>query len=139
MASALSDSEPSLLMERKENDLPLKSYAAAAEENLDQYQVPTDGQSSSAEYSYSGQGIDDAPRSPRRNMHKKGGSVRLNGHVNFNIQEKEKERETNSQENPNVVVEDFQDRDGQHLTSLRRAETELVSGREAGAGWEMSG
>lgn len=134
MASASLNPEPSLPAERKESDLPPKTYAEATEENLDRYQISSNGDNPSAQYSFSGQGQDDTPRSPRKNMHKKNDSVRLNGHVNFKV----KEKETKDQENSNLVVEDFPDRDGQHLTSLRRAETELVSGRKAGAGWERS-
>ena len=76
---------------------------------------------------YSGKGEDDTPRSPRRKVHKKSGSVQLNGHS------KPKEHEASD-----LVVEDLKDRNGEHLTSLRRADTELVSGRRAGAGWEKS-
>lgn len=134
MASTPLNPEPSLPEERKENNLPPKTYAEATEENLDQHRILGNGETPLAQYSFSGQGKDDTPRSPRKNIHKKSGSVRQNGQVNFDI----KEKETKDQQNSNLVVEDFQDRDGQHLTSLRRAETELVSGRKAGAGWERS-
>ncbi len=76
---------------------------------------------------YTGKGEDDSPRSPMKKAHKKSGSVQLNGRA----QPKE-------QHASDLVVEDLKDRNGVHLTTLRRADTELVSGRRAGAGWEMS-
>ena len=87
---------------------------------------------------YSGKGEDAAPRSPRRSPHKKSGSLRSNGVA------KEKREDQ-------VVVERYEDKDGQHLVSIRQAwdrgtgksvvtrrNSELVSGRKAGAGWEQS-
>lgn len=76
---------------------------------------------------YTGQGEDDAPRSPKKKAHKKSGSMRLNGHS------KPKEPDAS-----NLITEDFQDKNGARLTTLKRADTELVSGRKAGAGWERS-
>ena len=87
---------------------------------------------------YSGQGEDATPRSPRRNLHKKSGSLRTNGVA------KEKREDQ-------VIVERYEDKDGQHLVSIRQAwdrgngksivtrrNSELLSGRKAGAGWEQS-
>ena len=124
MASAILNAEPSLPKERELNQLPPKLYAHAAEENLRlgsrKEQVPP--------AQYTGQGEDDAPRSPRKKTHKKSGSLRMNG------QQALKRKETSV-----VVVEGFQNRDGEHLTGLKRNDTiELVRGREAGAGWEKS-
>ena len=138
--SASLNPEPSQPTDRKENHLPPKSYADAVEENLD-----SDGQvENRVPMQYIGNGIDDAPRSPMRKVHKRNGSVRVNG------VKKEKE-------DKKVIVEDFQDRDGERLTTvnfskayeeaLRQDEREkpimkqsaLVSGRKAGAGWERSG
>ena len=88
---------------------------------------------------YIGQGEDDAPRSPMRKPHKKSSSVRINGHS------RDKE-DTTSQ----LMVERFQDKDGEHLTTVKqyrshgKAETqvrrsdELVSGRRVGTKWERS-
>ena len=88
---------------------------------------------------YSGQGEDDAPRSPVRKAHKKSSSVRINGHG--------RDKEDSS---PQLMVEKFQDKDGEHLTTIRqyrppgRSETEvrrsdeLVSGRRVGTKWERS-
>ena len=126
--------EPSIPEEREEHHLPPKSYADAAEEGLE------NGHSSgnSAPEMYAGQGEDAAPRSPRRNMHKKSGSLRMNGHT--------------KDKSSNIIVERFQDKDGEHLVSFgpgwdnernkplaaRRRNSELLSGRKAGARWEQS-
>lgn len=97
---------------------------------------------------YVGQGTDDAPRSPVRKMHKKSGSVRISNGVKKELVAL------------NILEEKFQDRDGERLTSIRPDEDyeealkrdladryekkrekdpQLVSGRRAGAGWELSG
>lgn len=88
---------------------------------------------------YSGQGEDDAPRSPVRKAHKKSSSVRINGH--------NRDKEYSSSQ---LMVERFQDKDGEHLTTIKqyrspgRTETqvrrsdELVSGRRVGTKWERS-
>lgn len=141
--SAPLNSEPSQPAERKENRLPPKSYADAVEQNLDDDDQAEDR----VPMQYIGNGIDDAPRSPMRKAHKRNGSLRVNG------VKKEKE-------DKNTLVEKFQDRDGERLTTvgfskayeeaLRQDEKEkpiikqseghaLVSGRKAGAGWERSG
>jgi len=123
--------EPSLPAEREEQYLPPKSYVDATEENL------TNGSKSDqlTPGVYAGQGEDFAPRSPRRNMHKKSGSLRVNGHAK-------------DKKGAGVVIEKYQDRDGEHLVSLRpgwnsewqkqRTNSELLSGRKAGARWEQS-
>lgn len=126
--------EPSQPVERKQQHLPPKTYVDAAEENLD---IQKENKQSAGEI-YAGQGEDEAPRSPQRNMHKKSGSLRANGHS--------KDKKEN-----NVVVERFMDKDGEHLVSTThgwdnernkpypaRRNSELVSGRKAGARWEQS-
>ena len=126
--------EPSLAAERKQHHLSPKSYADAAENNEDTFS--NDGRPPPE--LYSGQGEDATPRSPRRSLHKKSGSVRMNG------TSKEKK-------DGQVVVERYEDKDGEHLVSIRqewdrgksksiiaRRNSELVSGRKAGAGWEQS-
>ena len=128
---ALLNPEPSKPTERKKNHLPPKSYADAAEENLPQ---SNDNGAAMPEL-YSGQGEDEAPRTPKRHMHKKSSSQRLNGHA-----KEKKERR--------VVIERFTDKDGEHLVSLepsdvripmaRRTNSELLSGRKAGARWAQS-
>ncbi|KAL2046020.1 hypothetical protein N7G274_001467 [Stereocaulon virgatum] len=137
MATALLNSEPSLPAERQHQHLPPKSYADAAEENLDT--IPKhDQESQESQELYAGKGEDEAPRTPRRNMHKKSWSMRLNGHI----------KESKS---PNVLIESFEEKDGQHLVSIQtgwdstngkpsvaRCNSELVSGRKAGARWEQS-
>lgn len=124
MASAPLNSEPSLPAEREKNELPPKSYADAAEQDLSQLvkHTPTPPEQ------YIGQGEDDAPRSPRKKTHKKSGSIRVNGH-----------QPSQRKDTSTLEVEDFEDKDGEHLTTLKRNDTiELVSGRQAGAGWERS-
>ena len=120
--------EPSLPAEREKQHLPPKSYVDAAEENLDIHHA--NGQP--APELYAGQGEDEAPRTPIRGMHKKTSSVRLNGSVR-------------GKKSPEVVVERYQDKDGEHLVSLRaennrpgRTNSELISGKKAGERWTQS-
>ena len=126
--------EPSLPAEWKQHHLSPKSYAEAVEENGDTF---SDNGRPPPEL-YSGQGEDAAPRSPRRTLHKKTGSLRTNG-------------VSKEQKDGQVVVERYEDKDGEHLVSVRqewdrgkgksmvaRRNSELVSGRKAGAGWERS-
>ncbi|KAI9717330.1 MAG: hypothetical protein M1812_004857 [Candelaria pacifica] len=92
---------------------------------------------------YTGEGTDDAPRSPVRKPHKRNGSPKVNG-------EKHESNETK------LVQEKYQDADGERLTSIKPSaeielalrqngrsqkteREELVSGRKAGAGWQRSG
>lgn len=134
-ATAPSNSEPAAPEQRKEQPLPSKSYASAAEEGL------ADGEllGKPGPEMYAGQGEDSAPRSPMRNMHKKSGSLRINGH-------------SRDKKSSSIVIERFQDKDGEHLVSLRqgwdterdkpvavkRRNSVLLSGRKAGARWERS-
>lgn len=126
--------EPSLPAERQQHHLTPESYADAAE--IDGDTLLYNGRAPPE--LYSGQGEDAAPRSPRRNLHKKSGSLRTNG------ASKEKK-------DSQIVVERYEDKDGEHLVSIRQAwdrrkgkstvagqNSELVSGRKAGAGWEQS-
>ena len=126
--------EPFLPAERRPQHLTAQPPADAADENVDTLKhnrrSPTE--------LYSGQGEDATPRSPRRSLHKKSGSLRTNGLA------KEKK-------DGQIVVERYEDKDGEHLVSIRQAwdrgkgkpmvarrNSELVSGRKAGAGWEQS-
>lgn len=108
----LLNSEPSQTAERAEQGLPPKSYAAAAEENL-----------------------------PKANGEGEKPNVeQANGRA---------ERRRSRRE---VIVERFTDREGEHLVSLspewqqsdkkfprpRRTNSELLSGRKAGARWAKS-
>ena len=132
-AAAL-DQEPSLTAVQKQQHLLPKSYVDAAEQDL----VTLPNNARSAPELYSGQGEDAAPRSPRRSPHKKSGSLRTNG-----LSKENKDGQ--------VVVERHEDKDGEHLVSIRQAldkgkgkptatrrNSELVSGRKAGARWEQS-
>lgn len=143
MAPAPLNPEPSRPEEREEQHLPPKTYKDAAEESLGS---GIDKENNNPSH-YAGQGEDTTIRSPsRKRSHKKNGSIRINGL-------KYKKSDTH------LLVEDFEDRDGQKLTSTkpydfakaleldehekpvkrRKDDEELVSGRKAGAGWERSG
>ena len=126
--------EPSLHPECQEHHLTAKSPADAAVENL---KIDSKQDDSSQEL-YAGEGEDAAPRQSQRNMHKKSGLLRVNGFSKDN-------RESH------VIVERFEDKDGEHLVSITpgwdsnrgkalvaRRNSELVSGRKAGARWEHS-
>ena len=131
VASAPLSAEPSLATERQQKHLPRKTYANAAEDGLSQETMSNGAESTL----FTGNGVDSAPRSPRRNLHKKPAS---NGHVKH--------------KNSSVVIERFQDKEGEHLVSIapgwesergkpsaaRRQNSELLSGRKAGARWEKS-
>ena len=111
---------------------------ASVSETVDElYNAPTNNNATPEQYS--GEGEDDAPRSPVRKPHKKTGSLRMNGH-------KRDKGGSSSQ----LMIEKFQDSDGEHLTTIKqyrpfgRTETELrrsdelVSGRRVGTKWERS-
>ena len=93
-----------------------------------------------------GKGEDDTLRSPKKKIHRKSRSVQLNEDTQSKVQNASDlirdhlngHSKPKVQDSPEVVEEDLKDRNGDHLTSLRRADTELVSGRRAGAGWEKS-
>lgn len=132
VASAPLNAEPSLPAERQQQNPPRKTYANAAEDGLSK-EAMSNGTESTL---FTGNGEDSAPRSPRRNLHKKPAS---NGHVKY-------------KKSSSVVIERFQDKEGEHLVSLapgwegergkppaaRRQNSELLSGRKAGARWEKS-
>lgn len=129
--TAAVDSQPSLHSQTEADDFLPTSYSSAIQEILD---APTNGV---APEQYTGQGEDDLPRSPVRKVVKKGSSSRINGH-------------TRSQEGSmsQLMVEKFQDRDGEHLTTIKqyhlnghpqnRRSDELLSGRRVGTKWERS-
>ena len=129
-------SEPSDPLNRKEHHLPPKSYVDAVEENL---QGPSsNGGIKVAPDLYAGHGEDDTLRAPKRSKNSKSPSQRMNG--------------TPRKSGRRVVIERFTDRDGEHLVSLepegdpaqrrmtaaRRTNSELLSGRKAGARWSQS-
>ena len=131
---ATADQEPSLTAGQQQQHLLPKSYIDAAQQDL----IKLQNNARSAPELYSGQGEDAAPRSPRRSPHKKSGLLRANG-----LSKENKDGQ--------VVVERYEDKDGEHLVSIRQAwdrgkrkptttrrNSELVSGRKAGARWEQS-
>ncbi len=119
----------------KQQHLPAKSYLEAGEENLDPHSDPHSWRDQVTPELYAGEGEDATLRSPRRNIHKKSSSLRVNGFLKDN-------------KGPSVMVEKYEDKDGEHLVSISnsldgkksktRRNSELVSGRKAGAGWEQS-
>lgn len=126
--------EPALPAEMKQQHQSPKPYADVAGEIAETFshngRPPPE--------LYSGQGEDAAPRSPRRTLHRKSGSLRTNG-----VSKEKRDGQ--------IVVERYEDKDGEHLVSIRQAwdrgkgkpmaarrNSELVSGRKAGAGWEQS-
>ena len=131
---ATADQEPSLTAVQKGQRLLPKSHIDATGQEM----VSLPNNPRSAPELYSGQGKDATPRSPRRSPHKKSGSLRTNG-----LSKENKDGQ--------VVVERYEDKDGEHLVSIRQAwdsgkgkpmatrrNSELVSGRKAGARWEQS-
>ena len=132
-AVAAMNPDPARTVQHPDSNLPPSSISGAVSELLD---APTNGV---APEQYSGQGEDDAPRSPVRKPHRKTSSVRMNGH--------KRDREGSGSQ---LMVEKFQDRDGEHLTTIRRhrphdrgephvhRSDELVSGRRVGTKWERS-
>ena len=127
-AVGLLNPEPSLPLEREKKHLPPKTYEQAAEENLDMDHAKSDP----APEVYAGQGEDEAPRTPNRQMHKKSSSVRLNGSIK-------------GKKDSQAIIERYSDKDGEHLVSVRsgmnrprRTNSELVSGKKAGERWTQS-
>ncbi|KAG8525401.1 uncharacterized protein KY384_009045 [Bacidia gigantensis] len=130
MATAIVQNGGPLLT--RENHLPLKSYASVAAEN-------DDSVSSHGAEIFTGEGEDTSNASPHRNLHTRPKSVETNGSLKDGKTEK-------------VVVERYVDKEGEHLVSLgpvqeleekkpftaRRRNSELLSGRKAGARWERS-
>ncbi|KAL8718310.1 MAG: hypothetical protein Q9225_004539 [Loekoesia sp. 1 TL-2023] len=127
------EGEPSQPAEREKQHLPPKSYADAAEHEPDK----VNGIENTPPTQFVGRGEAEAQRSApfSQPRHRKSGSLRVNG--------ASKEPKAS-----NLVVEEFQDKDGKQLTTTKltfddktkpqRTQTELVSGRRAGARWERS-
>lgn len=128
MATAM-DSRPSVLRQSEAYDLPSSTNSSAVQELLD---APVYG---AAPEQYTGQG--ELPRSPVRKVIKKGSSSRINGHA------RNKEGSMSQ-----LMVEKFQDKDGEHLTTTKQfnrngqsenqRSDELLSGRRVGTRWERS-
>ena len=128
MATAILNPEPSLPLEREKQHLPPKTYEQATREHLDTGHANEDP----TPEVYAGQGEDEAPRTPNRQMHKKTSSLRLNGSVR-------------GKKDSQVIVERYLDKDGERLVSVRggvnrpkRTNSELVSGKKAGERWKQS-
>lgn len=128
--------------------VPGKSYADAAVENLDGTSS-RNGLDAHGEQ-YIGEGMAESPRSPTRRPHKRVSSRSMNGIA----------KEVNDGPQSKLVHEKYESKDGDKLTSvkppdgyedeLRQDKQEappkhkkvpsenLVSGRQAGAGWQNS-
>lgn len=134
-----------------------KSYADAASEGTNgNYKIEPIHTDAASEFV--GQGMDESPRTPIvRKTHRRAGSRSSQGG---------KKRDSSSDEGPpKMVYEEFANKDGEHLTSVKphaafeqsnrtdekvsdekekakharsSSRDELVSGRRAGAGWEKS-
>ena len=136
--------EPSQPAERRENHLPPKSYADAAEEAIDNYMK----NAHDIPMAYEGNGEDDAPRSPvRKPRHTKSGSLHTNGVRKDRSDRKVVEEDLESSGRGSLTTVKLSQ---EYRESLRQAKKEkpaaegsgvsaLVSGRTAGAGWERSG
>ena len=117
------------------NHLPSKSYANTAKDDLENGHISGDRPPKPP----AGGGKDAAPCNSRLNMHQKSGSWRMNGQLK-------------DDKSSGVVIERYQDKEGEHLVSFgpdwenqrnkqfaaRRRNSELLSGRKAGARWEKS-
>lgn len=133
--AAIGNLERSLPLDRGQQRLSPSSYHEAAEGNHDDFPNPPSQNHKPMAELYVGHGEDAAPRTPTRSPHKKSASLRVNGFSKDN-------------RGPSVIVEKYEDKDGEHLVSIRNAwdgnrsktrrNSELVSGRRAGAGWEQS-
>lgn len=145
---AAASSPPPLPEDTDEEDLKQDMTPAPA------VQPPTPGE-------YTGAGLDQAPRSPIRFSHKRAGS---RGSNKANGRPKTSSSSSSSivsQTDLNLVFEKYSDGEGEKFTSVRppaeyemnlkqdekeerpdvksKGELELVSGRQAAAGWERSG
>lgn len=127
------EAEPSQSLKQTPQHPPVNYPTHATKEETDRLngikETPTQ---------FEGNGEADTQRSPPFSSprHKKSGSLRVNG-------------TSKEQKPPKLLVQDFRDRSGQQLTSLifddkpkpkkpERTQTELVSGRKAGATWDRS-
>lgn len=125
--------EPLQPSEQQDQQKAPNSYVEAAEHPPD----PINGLENTPPTLLIGKGEAERQRSPPFSSprHRKSGSLRVNGN-------------SKQPKASNLIVEDFRDKDGEQLTSTKlvfedkpkpqRTQTELVSGRRAGAKWERS-
>lgn len=142
------NAEPSQPEERAEHNLPPKSYAAAAEEALDNDNAPgpdpqpqesqADGVVEGAKESqldsppngtkilrivpaeeYEGEGQDNSPKSPTRNAHRRKSSVRSNGSVGHK----------HGEQLQHELFKKHKDGQGEPLTSMKPAAEFELDGR----------
>ena len=127
------DTQSSQPAEREKYNLPLKSYADAAEHEPEK----VNGINNTPPFQFIGKGEADVQRSPpfSQPRHRKSGSLRKN----------EASKRPRASD---LVTEEPRDQEGEQLTTTKltfdgpakpqRTQTELVSGRRAGARWERS-
>ena len=100
-----------------------------------------EGDEATTQHKYSDQSQDtalqDAQTNPQPQRRVESGPFNNNNNNNNNRHTEAAEMAGKERGNYELVVEDFQDRDGQHLTSLKRADTELISSRKSGPRWEQ--
>ena len=129
--------EPALPEEREKMSLPPKSYVDAAQEGIKQINIDNNTDSSPAEFTGQGEVEIQPSSAASQKRRKENGYTKVKGP---SVQADESA----------TIVEDFQDKNGDRLTSTKlafvdekrkptRTQTELVSGRRAGAGWDRSG
>jgi hypothetical protein len=159
--------EPSQPEEREARDLPPKSYADAAEETLkhshdgapdgtkhnkanhvDIIQTRggtriSSGENDKEQIELEGAGLDNSPKSPTRGHRRKVSSVKLNG----SIGRKHGENLSNGMKQAltsGIKLESGEDDENEAVARKKqeapkkRRESELKSGRQAGAGWQKS-
>ena len=136
MAVATLQSSQPLPADHRDFQQPVNSYADVAANGTGDSFPDEKG----AAEVYSGHGEDVTTTSPQRNAHTRPKPAQMNGSAK-------------DDQNTKIVVERYVDREGEHLVSLgtidddegkkqlaiRRRDSELLSGRRAGARWDRRG
>jgi len=160
--------EPAVPEERAELDLPPKSYADAAEEALDAQQSHADGTDGTIEdttqrlrskiegvkangikipsqedtQSLEGVGQDATPKSPTVKGHHRKVSRSSKGSVGRKhgeqLESEMFEKHANGHSDALISVKPQQELEKERRTGLKRRNSELTAGRQAGAGWARS-
>lgn len=159
------NAEPSQPDERAAQDLPPKSYAAAAEQAVEEQSHESQADSTKERVSknvqnmkangkiripseedkelYEGEGVDSSPKSPAR-AHRRKTSLKSNGSIGKKHGERvqsdvyEKHADSNGQPLTSVKPSDDYEKDIRTDRKPMRRNSELKSGRQAGAGWHRS-
>jgi 2-acylglycerol O-acyltransferase 2 len=142
--------EPSQPEEREARDLPPKSYATKHNKanHVDIIQTRggtriSSGENDKEQIELEGAGLDNSPKSPTRGHRRKVSSVKLNG----SIGRKHGENLSNGMKQAltsGIKLESGEDDENEAVARKKqeapkkRRESELKSGRQAGAGWQKS-